>query len=79
MNAIDKANAARRLKDNPDFKDMMSSIEAEIFEAFRNTKLGSTDELQNVHALSHGFKLINQRLDKYIELANFQASKSEIS
>lgn len=79
MNAIDKANAARRLKDNPDFKFMMESIEADIFEAFKNTKLGATEELHNTHALSHGFKLINQRLDKYIEFAIFENSKNENS
>jgi UTP-glucose-1-phosphate uridylyltransferase len=76
---MDKANAARRLQENPDFKIMMEAIEADIFEAFRNTKLGNADELQNTHALSHGFKLINQRLDKYQELAIFEISKTENS
>lgn len=77
MNAIDIANAAIRLKDNDDFKDIMRLIEADIFEAFKNTKIGEVDELQNVHQLSHGFKLINQRIDKYIEIASFEQRKEE--
>ncbi|TWF46315.1 hypothetical protein [Neorhizobium alkalisoli] len=77
MNSLDKANAARRLQENEDFKMMMEAIEADIFEAFRNTKLGATEELNNTHALSHGFKLIQQRLEKYKELAIFEISKNE--
>ncbi len=77
MNNIEKASAAIRLKENEDFRDLMRCIETEIFEAFTNTKLGDADELQNVHQLSHGFRLINSRLDKYIEIANFENSSQK--
>ncbi|MCM2433211.1 hypothetical protein [Agrobacterium rosae] len=77
MNNIEKANAALRLKENEDFRALMRCIEAEIFEAFTNTKLGQGEELESVHQLSHGFKLINQRLDKYIDVAKFEANSQK--
>ncbi|KAA3511606.1 hypothetical protein [Agrobacterium rosae] len=77
MNNIEKANAAIRLKENEDFRDLMRCIETEIFEAFMNTKLGQVEELDSVHQLSHGFRLINQRLDKYIEIAKFENSSQK--
>lgn len=77
MNNIEKANAALRLKENEDFRWLMRCIEAEIFEAFMNTKLGQAEELNGVHQLSHGFRLINQRLDKYVEVAKFEANSQK--
>lgn len=77
MNNIERANAAVRLKENQDFRDLMKCIEAEIFEAFMNTKLGQAEELNGVHQLSHGFRLINQRLDKYVEVAKFEANSQK--
>ena len=77
MNNIEKANAALRLKENEDFRALMKCIEAEIFEAFMNTKLGQAEELDSVHQLSHGFKLINQRLDKYVEVAKYEAQSQK--
>ncbi|WP_296076662.1 hypothetical protein [uncultured Agrobacterium sp.] len=77
MNNIERANAAVRLKENQDFLDLMKCIEAEIFEAFMNTKLGQAEELNGVHQLSHGFRLINQRLDKYVEVAKFEANSQK--
>ncbi len=77
MNSIEKANAAIRLKENEDFRNLMSCIEAEIFEAFMNAKLGDDERLNGVHQLSHGFRLINQRLDKYIDVAKFEANSQK--
>ncbi|KQY14423.1 hypothetical protein [Rhizobium sp. Root482] len=77
MKPIDKANAAIRLKENEDFKLIMKCVEADIFDAFKNVKLGDSEALKTVHDLSHGFKLLGLRVDKYIELAVFEASKDE--
>lgn len=77
MNTIDKANAAKRLRDNDDFKAIMALVEADIFAAFQATKIGDVVELENVQKLSHGFKLLKQRIDKYISEGAFEASKHE--
>ncbi|MFD1326756.1 hypothetical protein [Mycoplana ramosa] len=77
MRTQDLAQAAKNLKENDDFKLIMESIEGDIFRAFKNTKIGANEELQNVHALAHGFKLLNNSIDKYIELAIFEAAKDE--
>jgi hypothetical protein len=77
MKAIDKANAANRLKENEDFKLIVSAIEADIFDAFKNVTIGDAEALKTVHELSHGFKLLNLRIAKYVELAVFEASKNE--
>lgn len=73
MNNIDRAAAARRLAENEDFRTIVSLIEADIFEAFRNVNIGDTEALEKTHQLSHGFKLLNQRIAKYVEVAKFEA------
>jgi hypothetical protein len=55
----------------------MALVEADIFAAFQGTKIGDSEALANVHQLSHGFKLLNQRIDKYISEGAYEASKSE--
>lgn len=77
MNIYDKANAAMRLQENEDFKAVIGWIEADIFAAFKSTKIGNSEELSNVHALSHGFKLVTDRIAKYIEQGKFESAKDE--
>lgn len=77
MKTMYRANAAKRLKENPDFREIIAAVESDIFEAFKTVGLGKAEELSAVHNLSHGFKLLNQRIDKYIELAIFESSKDE--
>lgn len=79
MNPIDKAAAAKRLKENEDFRSIMECVNEDIFASFQGTKLGDAEALQNVHALSHGYKLLLNRVDKYIELGIFEAHKNENS
>ncbi|AYD00922.1 hypothetical protein [Neorhizobium sp. NCHU2750] len=76
---LDRSNAAKRLLNNPDFQLIAAAIEADILANFRAVKIGDTDTLNTVHALSHGFKLLNDRLSKYIETANYAAKMEEIS
>ncbi|WP_455918658.1 hypothetical protein [Ensifer canadensis] len=71
----DRANAAKRLAENEDFRLIMKSIEADIFTTFRAVNIGETDKLSNVHALSHGFDLVSTRIAKYIEQERFEAQK----
>lgn len=75
MKTIDRANAARRLKENTDFVEIIACIEADIFESFRNVQLNDQDGLAKIHQLSHGFKLLNQRINKYIEIAVLEANQ----
>lgn len=77
MNNIEKANAALRLKENEDFRDLMKCVEADIFAAFKSVELGAEEELKNAHYLSHGFKLFIQRLDKYVEVAKYEAQSQK--
>lgn len=77
MNNIDRANAVLRLMENEDFRVIMKCIEADIFAAFKNVELGAEEELKNAHYLSHGFKLINQRLDKYVDIAKYEANSQK--
>lgn len=77
VNVFDKANAAKRLKENPDFQEIVRWIEADIFEAFKSVEIGNMEKLATVHNLSHGFKTLNSRIDKYIETAAFESSKDE--
>ncbi|ASY63604.1 hypothetical protein SJ05684_c21630 [Sinorhizobium sojae CCBAU 05684] len=79
VTTIEKAKAAKRLQENEDFKLIMRSIEDDIFATFKAVNIGEAEKLSNVHALSHGFKLVNDRIAKYIELAIFEARKEEIS
>ncbi|WP_313199926.1 hypothetical protein [Rhizobium sp.] len=76
---IDRSNAAKRLLSNPDFRLIADSIEADILASFRAVKIGDSETLTNVHSLSHGFKLLNDRIAKYIETANYAAKLEEIS
>ncbi|RVK19427.1 hypothetical protein CN165_12730 [Sinorhizobium medicae] len=76
---LDKAQAAKRLQENPDFRLIMDCIESDIFTTFKNVNIGETEKLENVHALSHGYKLVNNQIAKYIELALFEARKNELS
>lgn len=76
---IDRSNAAKRLLSNPDFQLIAAAIEADILANFRAVKIGDTETLSNVHSLSHGFKLLNDRLSKYIEQASYEAKLEEIS
>lgn len=79
ITTIDKANAALRLQHNDDFRLIMECVEQDIFSSFKTISIGESEKLQNVHALSHGFKLLNDRINKYIELANYEASKEDNS
>ncbi|AYD01734.1 hypothetical protein [Neorhizobium sp. NCHU2750] len=76
---LDRSNAAKRLLNNPDFQLIAAAIEADILANFRAVKIGDTETLANVHALSHGFKLLNDRMSKYIESASVAAKMEEIS
>lgn len=73
MNAIEKAATAKRLSENRDFQDVMAWVHADIFATFQQTSIGESEKLADVHALSHGFKLLERRIAKYIELAKFEA------
>ncbi|MCZ4089077.1 hypothetical protein [Sinorhizobium psoraleae] len=79
INTLEKAQAAKRLQDNDDFRLIMECIEDDIFASFRAVSIGDSEKLSNVHALSHGFKLVNDRISKYIELAIFEARQEELS
>ena len=76
---IDRANAAKRLQNNPDYIDIMKAIESDIFASFRSVKIGDSETLNDVHSMSHGLKLVTDRLSKYIQLANYEAELEEIS
>ncbi len=76
---LDRSNAAKRLLSNPDFQLISAAIEADILTTFRAVKIGDAEALSNVHSLSHGFKLLNDRLSKYIEQASYEAKLEEIS
>jgi len=75
MKTIDRANAARRLQDNEDFKEIVACIEADIFESFRNISIGDNEALAKAHQLSHGLKLMIQRINKYQEIAVLEANQ----
>jgi hypothetical protein len=75
ITVLDKANAAKRLLEHDDFRLIMSAIETDIFDGFRKVAIGDAEKLQNIHALSHGFNLVNDRCTKYIEAAVFEARK----
>lgn len=76
---IDRANAAKRLQSNPDYIEIMAAIEADIFASFRSVKIGDSETLNDIHSMSHGLKLVTDRLSKYIEIANYAAKLEEIS
>ena len=75
----DKANAAIRLQNNEDFRLIMECVERDIFSSFKTISIGENEKLQNIHSLSHGFKLLNDRINKYIELEKYEASKEDNS
>jgi hypothetical protein len=77
MKVIDRANAAKRLKDSDDFKAIMNCLEEDVFRQFRSTKVGDAETIANIHAISHGLSQINKSPEKYIEVAIFEASKAE--
>ncbi|MBD8663127.1 hypothetical protein IFT59_07655 [Rhizobium sp. CFBP 8752] len=75
---VSRANAAKRLKGNADFLEITAAIEADIFASFRSVSINDSERLATVHALSHGFKLLNDRIAKYIEAANYEASAEQL-
>jgi|GEM_PF-2207823 len=79
VTVIDKAKVAKRLQENEDFKLIMDSIESDIFATFKAVDIGDSERLANVHALSHGFKLVNDRIAKYVEAGIFEARRDELS
>lgn len=79
MNIYDKANASQRLQESEDYKLLMACIEADIFNSFQTVKVGDEETLKNVHTLSLGFNLFKNQLAKYVQLANYEAAKSEAS
>lgn len=76
---LDRSNAAKRLLNNPDFQLIAAAIEADILANFRAVKIGDTETLANVHALSHGLSLVNQRITKYQEIAAYELNKEHFS
>lgn len=74
---LDRANAAKRLKSNPDFILIMSAIDDYLFDTFKAISIGDEETLKTVHQLAHGFKLVGNRIDKYQEIANYEVSKDE--
>lgn len=75
---IDKANAAKRLMNDPDYQLIIAAIEEDVFANFKAVPIGETDKLMNIHSLSHGLKLVTDRIAKYIELARFEAQRDLI-
>lgn len=75
---VSRANAAKRLQNNADFLEITAAIEADIFASFRKVNINDAETLATVHALSHGFKLLNDRIAKYIEAANYEASTEHL-
>lgn len=76
MKVIDRANAAKRLKESADFIDIMKCIEEDVFRQFQTAKVGDAETVANIHAMSHGIRQINASINKYIELALFEASQN---
>lgn len=77
MNVFDKAQAAERLQESEDFKAVIASVEADIFQSFKNVKVGDDEALKQVHTLSLGFNLFRNQLAKYVQLASYELSKQE--
>jgi hypothetical protein len=75
---VSRANAAKRLQGNADFLEITAAIEADIFASFRKVNINDSENLATVHALSHGLKLLNDRLSKYIDAANYEASAEQL-
>jgi hypothetical protein len=77
MKVIDRANAAKRLKESDDFKAIMNCLEEDVFRQFRTAKVGDAETIANIHAISHGLTQITKSIEKFIEIAIFEASKAE--
>lgn len=75
---VSRANAAKRLQNNADFLEITAAIEADIFTSFRKVNINDAETLATVHALSHGFKLLNDRIAKYIIAHEFEANAEQI-
>lgn len=75
---VSRAYAAKRLQGNADFQEITAAIEADIFASFRSVNINDSEKLATVHALSHGFKLLNDRIAKYIEAANYEAAAEQL-
>lgn len=72
----ERARAARNILENPDFTYLMAEIEKDIFDAFKQVKMGDTETLNNIHTVAHGHQLLKNKIAKYLETYRFEQTET---
>ncbi|EXL04379.1 hypothetical protein BG46_25235 [Brucella anthropi] len=67
---IARGENARRVLDNPDFKQLLTDIKRELFDQFSGTNTIETQEREDLHKLALACNLLEMRGRKFIEKAD---------
>jgi len=67
---IARGENARRVLDNPDFKQLLTDIKRHLFDKFSATNTIDVEERENLHKLTLACNLLEMRGRKFIEYAD---------
>lgn len=75
-NAHDKANAAKQLRENPVFKELMQEITDAQVDVFKNPDSNQEDR-ETAHEIIRALRKLDDAIEKRITESKFQQRKEE--
>ncbi|NTF06867.1 hypothetical protein G6L37_11910 [Agrobacterium rubi] len=63
---IDRADKAKRLRENEDFIAITEAVKADLFRQFCTTNVLNTEAREELHKISYAIALMRRKIDDYI-------------
>ena len=63
---IDRADKAKRLRENEDFIAITEAVKADLFRQFCTTNVLNTEAREELHKISYAIELMRKKIDDYI-------------
>nr|WP_278422752.1 hypothetical protein [Brucella anthropi] len=74
---ITRGQQAKRILDMPEFQAISNEVRKDLFDQFRKTNVGNTEERERIHQIAYAFDLLDKQLQQYVSEALFELNAAE--
>ncbi|MGO1160846.1 hypothetical protein ACTOV4_02685 [Brucella sp. C7-11G] len=74
---ITRGQQAKRILDMPEFQAITNEVRKDLFEQFRTTNFGNSEDRERIHQISYAFDLLEKQLQKYVSEALYELNAAE--
>lgn len=74
----DRADRAKRLRENEDFIQIVSAVKTDLFAQFCTTNVLDTERREELHRISYAIDLMKKKIENYITSETLLNAQNEL-